>query len=264
MITHGPRRDRASLGRRFRIASIRRWMGRSRKPVAAASLLLALGAWAAGETAPDPAPGATAAALRDPAQAVQAGDPAALARIAELAKATTSGSGRFVQRTSNPGREQPEVRDGRFAFAVPDRYDLVWTRADLPEWRQRQCSDGEWRWEVEQTFADTRPDVVRKRVGDGDAEFRRVMACMRGDLAALEREFSISAQAVDGGWQLALAMRAEAQGEVSRARITLDAEGRTQRIELELLSGARVVVEVVEAQYGIELAPERFRVAERD
>lgn len=193
-----------------------------------------------------------------------AADSAAL--VAQLAaahsKATTI-EGRFTQRTSrsDDAGAEPRVLKAVFAVQFPDCYDLVFTRPDDEEWRQRLCSDGERRWVLEQSFANTPPDVTITRVGDNDAELKRLFACLRMDVSTLERDFSLEAVAQEG-IQVTLTPKAAAGDRAAspeRIVAAFDAAHHLKKLMITDGNGNRHDLTVDRAEYGAVLSPARFR-----
>lgn len=201
-----------------------------------------------------PAPGTTA-------------DAALLPHIAQVASTITSLSGGFCQRTFRPGQAHPEVIDGQFALQVPDHYDLVETRSDDAGWRQRLCSDGIWQWDIAQTFAEMAPAVTKKPVGQGSADLRRIIDCLRGDLTALERDYTITATATPAGdgYQLTLSPKPGDERDLSHGLIVLDSAYHVRSLDLEQPSGTRIVIEVKTPVYNqpIQGGDSRFHGPDR-
>jgi outer membrane lipoprotein-sorting protein len=175
--------------------------------------------------------------------------------------------GRFTQRTSRSDEPAGEVRvlTARFALAFPDQYDVVYTKPGDEEWRQRFCSDGQRRWEIQQQFALDQPDVKKAEVGKDDTEPRRLIACFRLDLAALRADFAVTVEPVvaDGkpaGARLVLTPARPAIAEqVSSLVIELGGDLRISRLTFDDPQGNRYQVTIDEAVYGEPIPAEMFR-----
>lgn len=169
------------------------------------------------------------------------------ARLAQIRTA----SGSFLQQTrrSDDPSALPSRLDGRFAVRVPDAYDLVYSKATDPEWRQRFVSDGVTSWEIEVTDSDLEPDTKQAPAGVRDAHLRRVLAAMRGDLATLGKDFRLTATAEGDGWRLDLApLTTELAEEVTHIAIVLDHQVRPVQVVLDERS-ATVTVNVLAVEY---------------
>jgi outer membrane lipoprotein-sorting protein len=202
--------------------------------------------------------GGVAAAADPPAPA---GDDD-LARIAAAAQAVKTVQGTFEQRTYNPDDpDHPEVRKGQFFIRPPDHYDLLWTKPKDPDWRERFCSDGQHAWRVECIDPAEQPAVSKHVVGEGDSDLRRILDCVRGDLAALGKEFSIGATSANGGYTLALTPTSdEAKREVASLTVQLGADYRARSLSVEQPSGTRIVVQVESAEYDKPIDDAQFHV----
>ncbi len=168
-------------------------------------------------------------------------------RLAQIRTA----SGAFVQetrRSDDPGAP-PARLDGRFAVRVPDAYDLVYSKATDPEWRQRFVSDGVTSWQIDVTDRDLEPDRQQAPAGERDAHLRRVLAALRGDLASLGKDFRLTATAQGDGWRLDLTpLTPELAEDVAHIAITLDAQVRPVQVVLDE-RGATVTVTVLAVEY---------------
>jgi outer membrane lipoprotein-sorting protein len=187
---------------------------------------------------------------------------AALAKLAALAGQVRTVQGKVTQRTLNPGKPEPEVRTGDVAFAFPDKYNLLWRKPDAPGWRERWCSDGTWWWTVEQEDEGEQADKARHRVGEGDADRRRLVDQVHGDLASLQQEFTVVAGILaEGGYVVTLTPRPDAPSaaDVARGTLRYDAKGHLQTLAIDLSSGTRIEVQVESAQYDQPIPPETFR-----
>ncbi len=212
--------------------------------------------------------GISAVAAETPAATVDA--PAtvdALATITAAAKSITTVQGEATQRTSDRGQkgEPPALSTLRFAMQTPNRYDVVVVKPRDPDFRQRFCSDGTTHWEVVQLAPDQPVDVITSTDGERTARFRRIMACVRGDLTALQREFTLTAQAVPAadakaaaGYRLDLvpATPAVAQ-QVERFQIDVDAELHARVITIEDAS-VSLVISIDRAVYNQPIDAARF------
>jgi hypothetical protein len=191
-----------------------------------------------------------------------------LGRIVAVQRAITTMQADFVKRTYNADapRDPPEVMQGKFTIEVPDKYDLVFTKPRDPDWRQRFCSDGKRWWEVEGFAPDVEPSVKVKPVGDGDADIRRVVACARGDLTELRKDFALAALALpkDAGFAVTLTpSRPDVAHDLTRVRVALDSACGVKEVELEQPSGTRIVIAIERAVYDQPIPPGTFVVTER-
>lgn len=171
-------------------------------------------------------------------------------------------SGTLIQRTSR--RDEPtepaKELNARFAIALPNRYDLVFTRADDEEWRQRLCSDGSKRWRIEQSFAGQAPDV-HVESGDDD-DIRRLITCLHFDVARLREDFTITAVVSGNGHQATLKPLPTATRlikQIDTIVVDFTTEHRLQRLTIDDPQGNRYEVTILTAEYGKPLADERFR-----
>lgn len=229
---------------------------------------LAMGLMVVAGLSPVPAPGMLAAAAEesappvvDPAAGV--GDSALLERIAGVARAMTTMQGAFVKRTYNPSMpDEPAVTKGKFAIAVPDKYNLVETKPDEPDYRKRTCSDGTTIAEIEAVSSDQEPDRRSRAVGDADVELRRVLACVRGDFSQLKGDFTIvaavAAKPEDGSTVTLTPTNADVAHDISRIQIHLDAASHVSGLEVDQPSGTRIVVQVDSAEYEQPIPAETF------
>ncbi|MBA2480985.1 MAG: outer membrane lipoprotein carrier protein LolA [Planctomycetes bacterium] len=199
-----------------------------------------------------------------------AGDPALLERIAAAHRSVATMSARFEQRTTNAAApdEAPRVMQGHFEMAVPDRYNLVLTKTNDPDWRQRFVCDGKRSAEIEQVAADMDASVKVRDAAAGDADIRRIISCARGDFPELAKDFAIRALPAevpaDGAVVILVPANAEVAKELDRVRIELGADLRVRTLTLEQPSGTRIGISVTAATYDAPIAPETFAIPERD
>lgn len=189
---------------------------------------------------------------------------ALLERLAAANSTTTVVTGQLTQRTTraDDAGAEPRVLKAVFAVQFPNRYDLVFTRPDDDEWRQRLCCDGERRWVVEQSMAGTPPDRSVTRVDDNDVELKRLFACLRMDVATLSKDYDLKAENT-AGIRVTLAPKAPKDREqaVQPERLIAEFNGnhRLKRLVLTDAQGNRHEITVDQAEYGRSVTPDRFR-----
>jgi outer membrane lipoprotein-sorting protein len=165
----------------------------------------------------------------------------ALSALLAVESAPASLSASFLQRTTasdgavreREGEVAVRERDGRMAFhwrtADGDGYDV-----------QRWCSDGRQVWLIERPTPDDAA-VVQDRTGQVDAEaIRKVVAALRLDRAALERDFIVDA-AIPDQWRLT---PRPATGEDLRQIELVIRDGRPERSVISLGDGQRIELTV--------------------
>jgi hypothetical protein len=202
-----------------------------------------------------------------PAAADDASAPAEsalLARIAQVGQGVNTVTGHFTQRTDNPGETTAQLREGTFAIEEPDHYEIVQTRPDDASWKQRLCSDGQTEWEVEQTLPDIPPEQSSHPAGAADADLRRILECIRGDIGVLKRDYTIHAEPHAPGFRLQLTPLGAEQAR-SVSRITVDLDGGCHVLAIDVLQpgGARIVLEVHQAVYNQPVSADHFRLERR-
>lgn len=191
-------------------------------------------------------------------------DPAArteITRLAALHQEARTVQGRFSYRVRRAGSaEAGPVRRGEFAMELPARYNLVLRGADGTI--DRFLGDGSRRWEVSWLDPEEEPVIKGPQsVDPQDDDFRRLLACVRLDLTALERDHHLAGGAVDGGWNLELRPR-PVEGRPERSgtiRIRLGKDGLVKRVEIEDGQGERTEADLEELVYDRPLAAELFR-----
>jgi hypothetical protein len=93
----------------------------------------------------------------------------------------------------------------QFFLVFPDHYHVIITKPGDNEWKQRFVSDGKNRWEVQQLFANERPDIKKMPVGKDDALEQQLMACFGFNIERLRKDFSLLAYTLaDGTHQVIL------------------------------------------------------------
>ncbi len=201
-----------------------------------------------------------------PIRATSAAEPAAalLEQVVAAQQGHTTVQGRLRWTTRQIDDASAPIREQlvRFLLTFPNRYHVVVSKPDDPESRQSYVSDGTTRWEVSQLFAGEKPDVKSAPVGGDDAFERRLMACFRFDLASLQRDFTIMAQAVaDGGTEIRLTpIAAQLKEQLTVLVLSFDARHVLRAIRSDDPQGNRLGFVVVEAVYDQPIDEAVFRV----
>ena len=204
-----------------------------------------------------------------------------LARLTATHRTVTTVTGTLTQRTSQRDDVNDEARVSKATFAVqfPNNYDLEFTRPDDEEWRLRLCSDGERRWHIEQSFAGTAPDTRMQRTGDGDAELKRLLACLRLDVKTLRQEFIVKAVPLTAASSAKKSPQDQATGirvtlipkpseeelakQIERITADFNNENQLKRLVLDEAQGSRYEVVIDRAEYGKPIKPELFQGPEK-
>lgn len=187
---------------------------------------------------------------------------AALERTAAVQRAHTTAQGTLTQRTRrlDDPAAPPRVQQVRFLVQFPDRYCVVFTKPGDDEFRQSFLSDGRRRWEVTQTFAGDKPDVKTAAIGEGDELMRRLVGCLRLDLAELGRDFRIEPRLADGGLLVTMTPLKPALAEsLSAVVVDFAADGRLRRFVCDDPQGNRYEYTVDAAAYDQPIDPAVFR-----
>ncbi len=200
-------------------------------------------------------------------QAEDAGSDALLARIAGVHQALATADGRLSQRTTR--RDDGETTAGEtltatFFLAFPDHYCLVYSKPSDPEWRHSFLSDGTDRWEIQRLSNDDPPDRKQARVGQDDAQWRRLLACFRFDVPVLGKDFTLHAAPVaDAGaatTRVTLTPTTpEAKEQVTGMVLEFDKDDHLVHLGVDDPQGNHYAVEVVEAHYGRPIDPGIFK-----
>lgn len=169
--------------------------------------------------------------------------------------------GTGVRTVQRPGEDDAPVerRRVRFAAAADGRYEIVITSPDDPDERTRFVSDGAVSASQEWTMPDD-PPVVKRRAADANDLLRRLLACVRLDLAQLAAEYAIALEpAGPGRRELRLVPTApEVRREVAAVSVFIDDAGRPLLIVLDDASGERHRLEVTSFADDPALDPARF------
>lgn len=192
-----------------------------------------------------------------------ANDQALLEKILAAQKTVETVQGRFTQRSSNTKDSPDEVFVLKAVFAIkqPDHFNLTYTKPGDDGWRERICSDGKTRWDVEILFTGDEPTVSKKTVDPNDDQdpLRRVAAFFKLDRAELEKEFSIVAEKREGGSRLTLTpVNPGLAEQIAKIVVELDGEMRTSQVQFEDQDGNRIVLTIDEAVYNKPIADEEF------
>lgn len=195
----------------------------------------------------------------------QEGDAAELRRLAERQRALATMSASFTWQVVQLGEDQASrpVRQGDLVFAAPASYNIVVRQADggtVDRW----CSDGQVRWEVTQLGPEDPADVRGPLpAGDGDADSRLVLACLRLDVDRLGSDYRLRyLLAEEGGRVIRLqAPEGAADGRPAALAIHLDAQGDPGRVDIEQADGSRWLLRVVRMERDAVVDPAAFRVA---
>lgn len=174
------------------------------------------------------------------------GPPAELAALAAHHRAATtlSGSFTFLVRPILDGEapsEQP--RTGSFAIRAAGGYSIV-VREAAGGAVDRWLSDGRNRWEISQLSPEDQADI-RGPFGcdDGDADYRRIVACLRLDLETLAKDHLLSWAANASGSTLTIRPQnpdQQAKGpQVVAITIQLTTAGEPAVIDLDHTDGNR-------------------------
>ena len=200
-------------------------------------------------------------------------DPAVLQRLLEVQCSVTTMTGTFVQTTVRT--DDPEgggtVFLGRVDLQAPNKYNLVYRSPKDTESSLRHCSDGVTRWQIDQMVADEAPDVSAKPVagaaggaggagGNGNADVvGRIAALLRGDRAAVLKDFTVVATAVEKGFTLVMTPKpGELAEHLIKVEADLDAVGHVTALRFFDRQGNRVTIVVSDAIYNQPIPPETF------
>jgi hypothetical protein len=180
-------------------------------------------------------------------------DAALLARVvaAQQGHTTVQGELRWLTRRVDQPDEPAREQRVRFYLAFPNRYAVVVTKPDDAESKQSFISDGITRWEVTQLFDGEKPDVKAAPVGGDDEIERRLLACFRFDLAALQRDFTIAASATadDGASIVLTPIAAKLAEQLVVLVLTFDAANKLTNIRSDDPQGNRLDFTVLKAVY---------------
>ncbi len=108
---------------------------------------------------------------------------------------TAQGTLQWLTRNTADLTAAPRVQLVQFYLEFPDKYHVIITKPGDTDWKQRFICNGTTRWEVQQLFADERPDVKTTPVGKDDALEKQLMACFNFNIASLTKDFSLNAHA---------------------------------------------------------------------
>ena len=203
-------------------------------------------------------------------------DPAVLQRLLEVQRSVTTMTGTFIQTTVRT--DDPEgggtVYLGRVDLQAQNKYNLVYRSPKDTESSLRHCSDGVTRWHIDQMFADQAPDVSAKPVaggaggvggaggagGNGNVDVvGRIAALLRGDRAAVLKDFTVVATAVEKGFTLLMTPKpGELTEHLIKVEADLDAVGHVTALRFFDRQGNRVTIVVSDAIYNQPVPPETF------
>lgn len=193
----------------------------------------------------------------------QAGDPAELERLAERHRAQPALIAAFTWQVLPGGVEAAPrpPRQGSLAYVAPASYNIVVREPDGGS-VDRWCSDGRWRWEATQLGPEDEPDVRGPLpAGDGDADSRLVLACLRLDLERLRSDYSINYELdPEGGRRLHLVALA-AEGHPVSIGIRLDAAGDPVQVDIDQMDGSRWRLTVMRLERPTTVDSAVFRIA---
>lgn len=197
-------------------------------------------------------PGGVAAAEEDLLAAIAAANPPVTTLAGTATRAVTR-----IERTD----DRAEVSLARFAVAVPDRYWVVLTKPDDPDGERHTFkSDGATTWEIQQAGPDFPADRTARRAGETDADFRRLLASLRLDLAALGKDYRLEPARTASGAALTLLPSSPAAARtVSRLVIELDAALRPRRVVLDQPDGNRTRLDLGPLDRAAVVADADFR-----
>lgn len=166
----------------------------------------------------------------------------------------------LVRPILGPADPARRPRSGDFAFVVPASYNIVVRDgADGPV--DRWCSDGKARWEVSRLSPGDPADVRGPLAVDGgDADYRRVIACLRLDLDQLVKDHIPTWRGPERVLELRPREKDAGAGgaQVVAIAIHLGAEGDPRRVDIDHADGNRWAVEVTSLERDGALAPELF------
>jgi len=122
-------------------------------------------------------------------------DEALLQRLVAAHGKHTTAQGTLVWLTRNTAdlAAAPRLQHVQFYLNFPERYHVIITKPGDQDYKLRFVSNGTTRWEVQQLFADEKPDIKTTVVGKDDAMEQQLMACFRFDLVNLRKEFTLLA-----------------------------------------------------------------------
>ncbi len=122
-------------------------------------------------------------------------DEALVQRLVATHGQHTTAQGTLVWLTRNNAdlAAAPRVQNMQFYLAFPERYHVIITKPGDQDYKLRFVSNGTTRWEVQQLFADEKPDIKTTVVGKDDLFEQQLMACFRFDLVKLRKDFTLLA-----------------------------------------------------------------------
>lgn len=165
---------------------------------------------------------------------------------ARAAVRVVEGSGTHAVRRLDDPDGPVEKRALRFAVALDGRYEIIITDPADPEGeRTRLVSDGRVAKSQEWMLAGEQPLVKTLAAGPHDL-LRRLLSCLRLDLAALRREYAVELRAADTGLrELRLTPTdKDVAREIALVGVFIDAAGKPVRVVLDDTSGNRRRLEI--------------------
>lgn len=194
--------------------------------------------------------------------AIYAEDAELLKQLATANESLTTVTGTFTQKTSRADDIgiEPRIMHATFAIEFPDHYDLVFTRPEDSEWRQRLCSEGTKFWTIEQSFSDTPPDVTVTPVDHHNEELERIFAYLRFDVLALEQNFIVSAEATvaERVPVVTLLPKIASSSNPEKIIVNFDKSLHVQRLQIYDAQENITEITLDSSVYGEPIPPERF------
>lgn len=195
------------------------------------------------------------------------GAPPELRALAERHRAAATLTGTFTWRVRPILGEESDprpARNGSFAIRAPGSYSITIREPGADGSVDRWLSDGRNRWEISLLTPDDQPDIRGPFPCDaGDADYRRVVACLRLDLEALAEDHVLASAPVDKGTILTLRPRNPDQAtkgpQVVALTITLDQAGTPTAIDIDHSDGSRWAVAVTGIQRDVPVAERMFQ-----
>lgn len=170
-------------------------------------------------------------------------------------RSAKAGSAQFTQTVTSPAKQgqsgRVQTSSGQFTFQRPGQFKFVYTQP----FAQTIVADGQTLWLYDEDLE----QVTRRKQGDALAGTPAALLTSVQDMAALQKDFTLSNQPDADGLEWVQATPKSAQGQIQHLRVGFTAQGALAALEILDSFGQRSLLRFEQVQLQPQLPAGNFK-----